>query len=352
MNNMVNLRHLELLKRGSKAIEEWQLEHKGENFDLSWARLCQLDLSGFNLQNANLNNSDLSFTNLSRANLSKASFGFASLGGANLTEANLFESDLRYAVAQSATLSHTNLSQANLTGAILQPVQIDERPTNLDRSIINGTSFIFCSMDRFENLDTIKHEGPSHVTIDTLLFSYTDSDAFETKLVPFFLNAGVPKSLLDSLPDIVAGILYRSCFVCYGEPDKLFAEKMVKDLKSAGVRCWIYSIDSTPGQKVWPEIIQRRRELDKMIVLCSAKSLIRDGVKKEIEEQLDEEPEKLIPISLDDLWREEGFLVLRGKRDLKQDLIDRTYADFSDPSNYQSSFRRLLKGLKKSRDSN
>lgn len=93
--------------------------------------------------------------------------------------------------------------------------------------------------------------------------------------------------------------------------------------------------------------MQKRREAEKMIVLCSAKALVRDGVLKEIEEQIDEDPDKMVPISLDDLWKENGFSVKRGKRDLKPFLLERNYADFSDESAYNNSLRRLLGGLKR-----
>ena len=85
---------------------------------------------------------------------------------------------------------------------------------------------------------------------------------------------------------------YCYCFVCYGVPDKEFAERLVDDLRKFGVPCWLYSMDYTSGEWTWREITQKRREADKMIVLCSAKSLIRGDVLKEIEEQIDETPEK------------------------------------------------------------
>lgn len=43
-----------------------------------------------------------------------------------------------------------------------------------------------------------------------------------------------------------------------------------------------------------------------MIIICSMRALIRDGVRKEIEEQIDDNP-KIIPISLDNDWKYEGF---------------------------------------------
>ena len=73
---------------------------------------------------------------------------------------------------------------------------------------------------------------------------------------------------------------------------------------------------------------------------------MRDGILKEIEEQIDENPDKMIPISLDGLWKQPGFRVVRGTRDLKPSLLDRNYADFANLP-YQKALGRLLKDLKR-----
>jgi len=153
--------------------------------------------------------------------------------------------------------------------------------------------------------------------------------------------------LLTALPGIVAKVRYCTAFVCYGGPDSGFAERLKNDLQLRGVSCWLYPVDSTPGEKTWREIGQKRREAEKMIVICSAEALVRDGMLKEIEEQIDDDPDKMVPISLDDLWKEDGFPVMRGQLDLKPFLLERNYADFSDPSKYEESLRRLLKGLER-----
>lgn len=143
----------------------------------------------------------------------------------------------------------------------------------------------------------------------------------------------------------VVKIRYNTVFICYGQPDLTFATKLKKDLEKKGVSCWLYSLDYTPGDRTWKEIGQRRREAEKMVVLCSSKYLVRDGVRREIEEQIDEDPEKIIPISCDDLWKERGFQVMREDRDLKPFPIERNYADFGEKAKYEESLNRLLKGL-------
>jgi hypothetical protein len=146
-------------------------------------------------------------------------------------------------------------------------------------------------------------------------------------------------------------VRYYSCFIAYGSLDKAFAQKLYEDLKARGVSCWLFDADARVGKPVWGEIGKGRREADKVIVTCSAGSLVRDGLLKEIEETADEDPSKLVPISLDNIWREEGFLVRRGARDLKQYLKDQIYADFvgwdKDEKIYQKGLERLLKALQR-----
>jgi hypothetical protein len=357
MVKMANPEHVAVVKKGAAAIEEWRRRNRKVKMNLVGADLSECDLRDANLVDANLSqanleksylsHTDFAITNLSKANLSRAIIFDANFSATNLSNVNLYRAKLEYANLKYSELSNANFSRANLEGAIFRSPIVDGK-VNFKNIVMKGTSFIDCFMFDYENLETVKHRGPSFIDIDTLLNSYVgNEEIFIEELAPFFADAGVPKSVLDALPEIVAGIAYCTCFVCYGEPDKEFAEQLVKDLRAEEIGCWIYSMDATPGKKIWREITQKRREADKMIVLCSAKSLIRDAVKKEIEEQLDEEPEKMIPISLDNLWKEKGFKVMRGERDLKGDLIDCTYADFSDPVKYAKSFRRLLKALKK-----
>lgn len=106
-------------------------------------------------------------------------------------------------------------------------------------------------------------------------------------------------------------------------------------------------MDATVGERTWGEIGQKRQEAEKMVVLCSIQALMRDGVLKEIEEQMDEDPDKMVPISLENLWEEKGFKVVgRGDRDLKPFLLDKNYADFANRP-YEEALERLLRGLRR-----
>lgn len=284
-------------------------------------KMTSVDLSRTDLSYAKLTQVDFTKANLSEANLHAVDFI-----GINLTEANLASSKLGLATFHFAEMGKTNIENAEL----------------------NGTIFAACDLSNCVGIGKAKHTGPSHIDIATLTMSFAGLDnRWTTEMQMFFLSAGVSKYLLDALPKIAANIQYYTCFIGYGEPDKAFAEKLTRDLTAKGVSCWIYSLDSTPGESVWGEIGQRRKEAEKMIVLCSAEALKREGVLKELGGQVDEDPDKLIPISLDNLWKDNDFPVKWGNENLKPFLERKNYADFSDVSKYEESLCRLLTGLKK-----
>jgi hypothetical protein len=345
---MVKKEHLALLKKGAIAIEEWQLKNKGQMLDLSYANLDETNLSGFNLENAYLFATSIAYANLSKTRLFKANLTCADLSGTNLSDANLTRAGLGLSELRYTTLSRASMQRVDLTGATLKNLLIQGGPVSLKGAVMSDTIVSDCTITDFTDLNTIKHKGPSHIDFDTLYSSYMNGkEIFELTLKPFFINTGMPESLLDRLPEIVTAIKYCSCFVSYGEPDRLFAEKLVTDLKAKGVQSFIFSLDAIPGEKLWKHLNEKRRKLDKMIILCSAASLSRQGVKKELEEQIDEDPDKIIPISLDNIWTQEGFSVTRDGRDLKHYLTECIYANFSDEGKYEQSFKQLIESLKK-----
>lgn len=372
---MANPEHVKIVKRGTEAIRKWNQKHPGECLDLSEADfayadlheiklLWDADLTGANLLHANLFAADILNSNLSNANLYWSDLSYAHLGQSNLTKALLSGASLQFADLYRAKLSFAGLRFANLGGAKLHEADLSN--TELTATIfycteVDGANFTSASMDvalisgcdlsQCLGLETVNHRGPSSIGFDTLVSSYHGAGNLLTaELETFFLNAGVPKQLLDALPKILGEAKYGSCFVCYGEPDKSFAENLVKDLRAKGVSCWLYSMDYTPGKRIWKEIRQMRQETEKMIVLCSARALVRDGVQKEIEEQIDEEPDKIVPISLDNLWKEKGFRVMRGDRDLKPFIMERNYVNFDHRSKYNDSLRRLLRGIERAEE--
>jgi len=293
---MANPEHVEIVRQGADAIAEWRRQNPGVMLDLSGADLSRADLSGFDLM------------------------------GADLTRADLSRTDLRGATLRTAELAKAHFAEATF----------------------GSTRLLNCDLSQVIGLSAINHEWPSSIDVDTLIVSFYGARGQLTpELVSFFEGAGVPKELLAELPRIIVAGKFYSCFIAYGEPDLDFAKRLRGDLMSKGVSCWLYALDAEPGRRTWEEIIRKRRQAGKIVVICSAAALIRDGVLKEIEGQIDEDPNKMVPISRDDLWREPGFRVERAGRDLKPFLLDKNYADFSDDSRHDESLQRLLKALRR-----
>ena len=316
---MADPEHVEVVKRGAAALAEWREKNPSVGLDLTAA-----DFSGVDLSRANLFGANLLWANLSRVNLSGAGLIGANLSLANLSGANLSGADLFVA----------NLSGANLSGG------------NLSDARVVASAFARCDLSAVAGLETVQHEGPSSIGTDTLLATYRGAgNRLTPDLRGFFIKAGVPASLLDALPTIAGQIRYHTAFVAYGEPDRAFAEGLYNALQSRGVICWMYAMDATPGEPTWHEIGRKRREAGKFIVLCSVAGLVQSGPKKEIEEQMDDDPDKIIPISRDDLWKADGFEVRRDGRDLKPFLVERNWADFSRRADYATAFEKLLKAL-------
>ena len=330
---MANLEHVEVVKKGAEAIAEWRRENPGAELELSGA-----DLSYANLAFANLSHADLSTVTLHGANLFHAGLSRTNLSSARLTLANLSLADLSSANLCGADIVAANFFRTNLAG------------TNFYQAVFGMTNVGACDLSKCQDIGLASHQYPSTVSVDTLIASFRGAGGkFTTGLEAFFLFAGVHHELLAELPRILAEVQYCSCFVCHGQPDIKFAGKLIGALRARGVSCWLYPLDYTPGERTWTEIIHQRRQAEKMIVLCSVRSLVRDGVLKEIEEKIDEDPGKMVPISLDGEWKHPGFRVMRGSRDLKLSLLERNYADFSDESKYEESMERLLRGLRRER---
>ena len=125
---------------------------------------------------------DFSDTNLHEmhlvgANLREASFARAILHSAVLTNADLSRANLHQATLISVDLSRANLSEANLRRANLSGA-------DLSGAIIRQT--VFADIDlSVAKLETIKHEGPSSIGLDTIYRS-------EGNLPESFLRGAAP----------------------------------------------------------------------------------------------------------------------------------------------------------------
>ena len=181
---MANQEHLDILKQGVEAWNEWRKQHSEIEPDLSFTKFKDTNLSGIdfsrvNLMGANFSETDLSYANLNYANLSqpypedefirdlerdiehvkkpigddfhkfmganlsRANLSYADLKGANLRGVILRETDLESAHLDDARLIFAILSRANLRGTVLNFADLsgaDLTDANLSRAILIETN--------------------------------------------------------------------------------------------------------------------------------------------------------------------------------------------------------------------
>ena len=267
-----NPEHVEVVRRGRRAILEWRAERPGARLELGGADLCEMDLASANLVGAYLR-----AAKLCGANLRDADFMMA----------NLRRADLKDAVMIGVDLTGTDLSGAELGGAQLALAQCYRTVFgDLDLSAVIG-------------LERINHEGPSIVGVDTLFRS-------KGKIPEVFLRgAGVPEILIEHLPSLRGTALeFYTCFISFTEADDLFSERLYSDLQGASVRCWRWKEDAKWGGTLMREVDEAIRVYDKLVVILSAASLTAEPVIREMERALQKEQrekrEVLFPIRVDD----------------------------------------------------
>ncbi len=378
-----NKTHIEILKQGVEVWNKWREENPDIRPGLEKADLESADLSEANFSRADLFNADLTEANLSRANLNGAN-----LFKANVRRADLRNADLTHAYLHDANFSDANLSKASLSGAHLLNTQFWNtlikgadlsnayiRLANFQRANLAGAdlsnsdlrdvtfsevvfrdvdftdsdfgSTVLCDVDlsNVKGLETVQHLGPSSIGIDTIYKSRGQIPEV------FLRGAGVPEIFIEYMHSLVNEnpIQFYSCFISYGDCDRPFVDRLYADLQAKGIRTWYWQEDHTVGAKTWREIDTKINLYDKLVVVCSKEALSREPVIKEIERALGRETsegtEILFPIMID------NYIIDEWDHYLKPELTNRNIGDFrdwdKDPSKYQETLKRLMKGLGK-----
>jgi uncharacterized protein YjbI with pentapeptide repeats len=169
--DMANREHLDLLKQGVNAWNQWRKEYPNIQPDLSEAHFPLADFSGINLSQTNLMKADMrglqdlshisavkimnmepeEAENAIKFDRRKHKCVCVQLGGADLSDADLSAADLWLADLSNADLSGADLSETNLTDTLLNGTNlsranlsktrlwdIDLRETNLSGANLSG----------------------------------------------------------------------------------------------------------------------------------------------------------------------------------------------------------------------
>ena len=206
-------------------------EVSASDVDFNYARLdeatlIEADLWDTKFYSASLRRARLREANLPRCNLTRACLVDADLSEASLVGANLTLADLR-----GATLRGARLIQANFTGARLERADFTQASIGL-------TQLTYVDVRNVRGLETVVHEAPSSLGIETLL------RAKGALSEDFLRKAGVPEDFIIylrtlSVPPRAASI----CCLLQALEQMDFGVRLLSDLRASGVRCWAIEDD-------------------------------------------------------------------------------------------------------------
>ncbi|HET9184294.1 MAG TPA: toll/interleukin-1 receptor domain-containing protein [Candidatus Angelobacter sp.] len=293
------------------------------------------------LRMANLVRAELKGANLYRANLLRSVLAEADLRRADLTGADLRQADLR-----ATDFSNADLRGANFYGAALYQA-------DFSRATVGFTEFEDIDLREIKGLGTVKHVGPSEVSVRTIYRSQ-GKIPFE-----FLRGAGVPDNFIEYMHSLTgAAFEYYSCFISYSSMDQQFAERLYADLQARGVRCWFAPQHGQSGQKLHRQIDQAIRVHEKLLLILSPNSMssewVRTEIRKAAKRQAQEKKDVLFPVSLvpfDQLREWECWDGDLGK-DLASEIREYLIPDFSrwkEHDLYSKSFGKLLRDLRSGR---
>ena len=337
---MANKEHLDVLKQGVEIWNQWRQKHPE----------IQPDFDEANLEETHLGKADLSGASFRRAYLfrtllDESKLYDSNLQGADLHSASLIKANLSRAALHRAYLHGANLDEANLTGADLVLTDLSETSlngTDLSQTTMWSTRLADVDLSRVKGLDTVVHEGPSTIGLDTIYRSKGN--------IPeaFLQGAGVPKTFFSYIPSLInLSTQYYTCFISYSSRDEVFAMRLHADLQSNGVRCWFAPEDLKIGAKIRPSIDESIHLYDKLLLALSQHSVSSQWVEQEVETALAKERKEgrivLFPIRLDNTVMEiEGGwpALIRDTRNIGD------FTRWKRHDAYQKALDRLLRDLK------
>lgn len=308
--------------------------------DLSGADLRHASLDGAYLREVDLRDAKLHATHLSGAFLNNstlisAELPQAQLRGADLSNAQLRAANLLYADLRDAKLNGADLRSADLRGANLTNASLSE--ANFKQAYCAGTIFANVDLSTVKDLETVRHRGPSFVSVDTLYRS--------RGMIPeaFLRGCGVPPDFIQYSQGLfgLKAVQFYNCLIHYSHADQDFALRLHHRLYDEGINCWLTVHDASEGKLKTDEIVQEISNRQKLVICCSANALNRPWFDREVtsalqmEEAITQQPSLILPLDLD------GFIFKPECRSAVAPLLrERLTADFTDRTDHHDAFER------------
>jgi len=165
----------------------------------------------------------------------------------------------------------TSLRMADLTGADLRDAYIFK--SDLESAIFQGavlgiTRLINCDLSRAIGLEMTRHTGPSTIGMDT--FARSGGRIPER----FLENAGVSPQIIGTQASLRgASQDYPSVLIVGSGGDSELSGMIRSGLLSSQIPCWSIAADDEAAQNSGDTILAHSIYYDRLVLLCTAKSL-------------------------------------------------------------------------------
>lgn len=262
---MANEEHLRILRQGAAVWDPWRHRNPAVTPDLS-------------------NMSWLGLKNRVKVAVEEANIFVmgrtVDLGGMDLESANLRKADLRGVDLTGANLDHADISFSRM----------------------GYTTLAATDLSKVKGLETVAHEGPSTIGIDTVYRSQGNIPEI------FLRGSGVGDDFISLIRSLAGSIQFYSCFISYSGQNQEFATRIHADLQDNGVRCWFAPNDMQSGKKLHEQIDDAIRMHERLLLILSPDSVNSEWVKTEMakarKRELKEQKRVLFPIRINISFKE------------------------------------------------
>jgi hypothetical protein len=275
---------------------------------------------------ARMSNSSYYHARFENCSFSQVSFADSILAFTSFRNCDLSGCSFRRANFDTVSFTNCSLRGAGILGARCEGI----RMVNCDLNWFDVTDVAFFESDIEPFVTSERVRSATHLALDWQTICKSQRSP---GLRAFLVRSGMPEImaiyLVDAARTVDANLLFRlmrSTFISYGGPDAPFARLLRDRLQANGVRTFYFETDAVPGERIHLTMRTGVNSYDRVILICSAASLQRPGVRNEIEETFAREARDggasyLIPVALDDFvfgWTDPVGVAIR----------DRVVADF------------------------